>query len=64
MSTAPTRGRTSEWTLARRLWSMLALAGVFVLVLVSLAAIVLVSVHRQQEQVDRANASGRTPVAK
>lgn len=46
------RGRGSAgWTLSRRLWSLLSIAGVLVLVLVTSAGLVLLSVHRQQQVV-------------
>jgi signal transduction histidine kinase len=40
-----------RWTLSRRLWTVLSLAGVLILVLVGAAAFVLLSVHRQQDVV-------------
>ncbi len=49
-TTGPTSG-SSGWALDRRLWRLLSAAGVAVLVLVGVAAVLLVSVHRQQDVV-------------
>jgi signal transduction histidine kinase len=48
---SPDLGKTTEWTLARRLSALLALAAVLLLGVVAGAAIVLVQVHRQQDLV-------------